>query len=388
MNSPSTDPLRVAHVAWGYLGGGVDSVLDSYLQADALHPGEVLSHVVIIRRPGAPENKVPPAGGGYSMVTRSVFELLQAARETAKRLIAFAPDVVVMHGFNATILGYALRRLLPPDLPIVAIYHGQYFARSSVSIVKSAIFNRLEKRFLSAHASTVIAVSHHSAAELEASGIPTEKIVVLHNAVALGRPPIAPKVHSQADGTYRPVRLITVSRLVPEKGIDVLLRAFAAIASHHPATTLHVVGDGPLRRELVRLAESLSISGAVRFLGKRRDVAELLANADIYVMTSRQENHSVSILEAMRTGLPLVVTDVGGNAESVRNWQDGFLVPDLDERAAAVALSQLIVSGALRARFGQSARARFESNFECTVMIDRLLALLRSLVRKRLPEGA
>jgi glycosyltransferase involved in cell wall biosynthesis len=321
-------------------------------------------------------------------VARSPFELLQAARETIGRLIAFAPDVIMLHGFNATILGYALRSLLPPDLPIVATYHGKYFARSSVSIVKAAIYNWLERHFFSAYASAVIAVSHHSAAELEASGVPRGKIVVLHNAVALGCPPIVPKVHNDADGRCRPVRLITVSRLVPEKGIDVLLRAFAAIADHHPATTLDVVGDGPLRGELARLAESLSISGAVRFLGQRQDVAELLADADIYVMTSRQENHSVSILEAMRTGLPLVVTDVGGNAESVRNWQDGFLVPDLDERATALALSRLITSGSLRARFGQTARERFEGDFECTVMIDRLLALLRPLARNRLPEGA
>ena len=72
--------LRVAHVVWGYLGGGVDSVLDSYLMADVLRPESVISHVVVIRKPGTAEQKTPKASGGYSLIEHGVQALWQAAR--------------------------------------------------------------------------------------------------------------------------------------------------------------------------------------------------------------------------------------------------------------------------------------------------------------------
>lgn len=377
----TASPLRVAHIAWGYLGGGVDSVLDSYLQADEMHPGRVVSHVVVIRSPSAFERKVPNASGGCSLIARRASALRLAARDTADRLREFAPDIVLLHGFNATILGFALRRYLPSGLPIVSSYHGQYFARSPISRAKAALFNRLESRFFRVHARAVIAVSHHSAAQLQGNRVPETKIIVLHNAVALRSPSVAPKVHSDADGRNDEVKLISVSRLAPEKGIDVLLRAFSELSKNFPAVALDIVGDGSLRADLAELTKELGLSDSVQFLGNRSDVADLLTQADIFAMTSRQENHSVAILEAMRAGLPLVVSDVGGNSESVREGLDGHIVPDLDSAAAAAAMSRLVASGELRARFGASARARYECEFESAVMIDRFLDVLTSLTR-------
>lgn len=381
-----TAPLRVAHVAWGYLGGGVDSVLDSYLQADHMHPKRVISHVVVVRRPGAAEQKVPKAEGGYSLVSRRARELSLAARDTAEHLRDFAPNIVLLHGFNATILGFALRHHLPVDLPIVCSYHGRYYARSIMARAKATLFNKLELRFFCKHANAVIAVSHDSAAQLKSGEVPAEKIIVLHNAVAKRVPPWPQRVHNDADGSHDAVKLISVSRLAPEKGIDVLLRAFAKLAADYPETALDIVGDGPLRGELEVLARDLAVSGRVRFLGNRRDVPDLLGEADVFAMTSRQENHSVSILEAMRAGLPSIVTDVGGNRESIRDGVEGYLVPDLDVRAAAAAMARLVVSSELRARSGGAARARYEAEFESSIMIDRFIAVLAPLAGT--PEGA
>lgn len=377
----ATAPLRVAHVAWGYLGGGVDSVLDSYLQADEMHPGRVVSYVVVIRDPSASERKLPNATGGCSLIARRARDLRLAARDTADLLRDFAPDILMLHGFNATILGFALRSHLPRALPIVCSYHGQYFARSLRDRARAALFNLLEMRFFREHANAVIAVSRHSAAQLQANRVPETKTIVLHNAVALGSPPVAPKFHSDADGRNAQVKLISVSRLAPEKGIDVLLRAFSELSKNFPEVALDIVGDGSLRAELAELTKELGVSGSVQFLGNRSDVADLLTQADIFAMTSRQENHSVAILEAMRAGLPFVVSDVGGNTESVRDGLDGYIVPDLDSAAAAAAMSRLVASGELRARFGASARARYESEFESVVMIDRFLDALTSLTR-------
>lgn len=374
-------PLRVAHVVWGYLGGGVDSVVDSYLQADDLHPNRVLSHVVIIRPSDAAGQKTPNASGGVSMVTRGSRELRVAARETAEHLCDFAPDIVLLHAFNASILGFALRQHLPSETPIVPTYHGKYYARSLIGRAKAALFDSLALRFFRKYANAIIAVSHDSATELQSGKVPAEKIIVLYNAVAIGVPPWPQRSHSDADGCRNAVKLITVSRLASQKGIDVLINAFAALVPKFPKATLEIVGDGPLRKELVDQVESLGLTKVVHFLGNRSDVAKLLSEADIFAMTSRQENHSVAVLEAMRARLPLMVSDVGGNAESVRDELDGIIIPDFDATAATAAMSKLVSSGELRARLGASARTRFEKSFESNIMIDRLINILTSLTR-------
>lgn len=378
--------IRVSHVIWGYLGGGVDSVLDSYLQADELLPGKVASHVVIVRSPGSTPEKLPKAGSAFDVVPNGISGIWNAARATARLIKNNESDVVFLNGFNATILGFLLRWYLSGGTPIVSTYHGAYFARSRVERLKAEIFNRLERRFFRRHATAVIAVSHHSAALLKAARVPAKKIIVLHNAVALSPSEIAPKVHSATQDEQRPVKIITVSRLVPPKGLDILIRAFQGVARAFPKTELEIVGSGPLEMELKSLVQDLSLCDRVRFLGNRTDIAELLATANVFAMTSRQENHSISILEAMRAGLPLVVTDVGGNSESVRDGCDGFLVPDRDVSAAERAISELVASPEVRARFGRSARARYEAEFESSILVRNLYGILTELVGSEMVE--
>lgn len=376
------DVIRISHVVWGYLGGGVDSVVDSYLQAEEFLPGSLRSHVVIVRPPSVGPQKTPKPGTSFNIVPHGTSRLLQAALKTARYIKANESDVVFLNGFNATILGYLLRWLLPASLPIVSTYHGTYFPRTMVERLKAAVFDRLERRFFKRHANVVIAVSHHSAAVLKGNGVPSEKLRVLHNAISFSDAPTEMKEPTHANGQEASVYVITVSRLAAQKGIDVLLHAFAKVAQKYGKAELLIAGSGPLEHELKSLVQDLGISSNVAFLGNRSDVAELLPTADIFVMTSRQEDHSISILEAMRAGLPLVVTDVGGNSESVRHGREGFLVADLDSAAVEEGISQLIGSPGLRARFGQSARARFEANFQLSIMADNLLGIISEFAGK------
>lgn len=374
--------IRVSHIIWGYLGGGVDSVLDSYLQADEFLPDRVRSHVVIVHPPAKGPKKTPKAGTSFNIVPHGTSQLFRAARETAQHIQENGSDIIFLNGFNATILGYLLRRLLPASLPIVSTYHGTYFPHTMLERFKAAVFDRLERRFFKRHANAVIAVSHHSAAVLKGKGVPPEKLRVLHNAIAFSASLTEIKEPTYANGQEDSVKVITVSRLAAAKGIDVLLHAFAMAAQKYEKAELQIVGSGPLEHELKSLVMDLGISNNVTFLGNRSDIAELLPSADIFAMTSRQESHSISILEAMRAGLPLVVTDVGGNSESVRHGQEGFLVPDLDIATAEDGMSQLIGSPDLRARFGQSARARFEADFQLSIMIENLQGIISEHVGK------
>jgi glycosyltransferase involved in cell wall biosynthesis len=139
------------------------------------------------------------------------------------------------------------------------------------------------------------------------------------------------------------------------------------------------VGDGPLRGDLERLAQSLGVAGRVRFLGVRFDVPDLLRAADIFALTSVSEAASLTLLEAMASGLPVVVTRVGGNPEIVRDGVDGLLVPRGDDQAAAAAFLRLLDDPAAAARMGAAGRARVHKHYRLEQTIDAYLRLYLQL---------
>ena len=150
-----------------------------------------------------------------------------------------------------------------------------------------------------------------------------------------------------------------------------LLRAFALVCHDVADVDLVLAGDGQLRATLERQAQELGMANRVQFLGVRGDVPNLLRAADMFALTSVSEGASITVLEAMASGVPSVVTNVGGNPELVRDGQDGLLVPRGDQRAAAAALQQLLRDPALTARLGASARQRALETFQLDRTIER-----------------
>jgi glycosyltransferase involved in cell wall biosynthesis len=145
------------------------------------------------------------------------------------------------------------------------------------------------------------------------------------------------------------------STLRAPKGVDDFLRAAASVVKTLPARIL-LVGDGPLRAELERLAAELHIAERTIFAGAQTDVRPWLAATDIAVMSSHAEGFSNSILEYMACGLPCVVSDVGGNAEAVSDC--GIVMPPGDVPTLGAAILELAQSQELRERLGACARNR------------------------------
>ncbi len=152
--------------------------------------------------------------------------------------------------------------------------------------------------------------------------------------------------------------LIHVARHHPVKDQPTLLCGFALAAPDLPDVDLLMVGDGPLRAELERLAVELRVADRVKFLGIRADIPELMRAADAFALTSLSEAASLTLLEAMASGLPAVVTDVGGNGEIVRHEREGLLFPRGDAAACADAITRVFRDPALAARMGAAGRAR------------------------------
>jgi L-malate glycosyltransferase len=174
-----------------------------------------------------------------------------------------------------------------------------------------------------------------------------------------------------------------VARLFPVKDQATLLRAFARVAPARPDVDLLIAGDGPLRGELEKQAADSGLTGRVRFLGVRSDVPDLLRSADAFALTSVSEAASLTLIEAMAAGLPIVATDVGGNPELVRPDREALLVPRGDDGATAAALGRLLDDRELAARLGSAARARAHEKFRLERTVEAYRRLYRRLCGRR-----
>lgn len=167
----------------------------------------------------------------------------------------------------------------------------------------------------------------------------------------------------------------TVGRLAPAKDHLGLITAFAAMSDQVPDCVLVIVGNGELRAELEARIRATSLQDRVFLFGDRNDVGDLLRGFDLFAMSSRTEGYSIALIEASAAALPIVATEVGGNAEIVRDGVNGRLVPAGDSVRMMTTLRELIEDPALRARLGQAGRewALREGSF--TTMAKRYDAL-------------
>ncbi|MCM1251770.1 MAG: glycosyltransferase [Clostridium sp.] len=156
----------------------------------------------------------------------------------------------------------------------------------------------------------------------------------------------------------RQKRVVSVGRLDANKNHEMMIRAFAKLASKYPEYTLTIYGDGELRSYLEELIDSLEMSGRVLIPGVILNVAEEIEKASLFLLTSYSEGVSNALIEAMALGLPVIATDVpsGGTVELIRHGENGWIIPTGDERALEKAMDKLLSDTALADRLGTQAR--------------------------------
>ena len=279
--------------------------------------------------------------------------------------------VRVIHAHQYTPFFYAAvaKPLVGHKTWLMLTEHGRHYP--DVVSAKRRLANRW---VFSRFADEVNAVASFSARALhERDGFPLPIDVIENGIDVLAYDPAVDKHKAKASVGLDPRRrhVACIARFHPVKDHATLLRAFADVCSTVHDVDLLLAGDGQLRADLERLASELGITHRVHFLGVRRDVPDLLRAADVFALTSVSEGASITVLEAMASGVPCVVTDVGGNPELVRQGRDGLLVPRGDHRAAATALLQLLRDPALTARLGASARERALETFQLNRTIER-----------------
>jgi len=203
-----------------------------------------------------------------------------------------------------------------------------------------------------------------------------EQVSILRNGVNLSRFRTFPESgndvrHELGFGPATPV-VLSASNLRPEKGLDVLLKAFPAILKKCPSAVLVILGDGPERTHLENLASALGLGEHVRFLGLRSDVQRFMRICDVLVVPSIwQEPAGLVVLEAMACAKPVVVTAVGGMPEPVLNGITGLIIPPNSEVDLAQAVSSILVDQLRALRMGAAARKHVETEYS----MDRWVAL-------------
>ncbi len=205
-------------------------------------------------------------------------------------------------------------------------------------------------------------------------GLPREAIHVVHCGVDLSAFPFLP-----APATSPP-RLSSIGRMVPKKGFDVLLRALALLRDAGMAFEAELVGDGPMRSELVRLAAGLNLDGMVRFAGalEPQEAAASLLRSHVFVLACRQgadgdmDGIPVALMEAMALGRPVVSTRLSGIPELIPEGC-GLLADPGDARSLADALRTLLTDAALAERLAQAGRRRVEQAFTLAGQAERIV---------------
>ncbi|RKY19566.1 MAG: glycosyltransferase family 1 protein, partial [Planctomycetota bacterium] len=231
-----------------------------------------------------------------------------------------------------------------------------------------------------------VAIAPAVAEILRRGGVPEDRIVTICSSVdveALRVPgaagPTRERLRAELGARDDQLLLLGLARLTRRKGFDLLLQALAA-RRDDPRWALALAGEGEARHELQRQAASLGLAERVRFPGRRDDVPELLAAADVFVMPSRAEGLGVAALEAMAAGRPVLGARVGGLADAVAHDETGLLVPPEDVPALGAALDMLLNDSALRERLGAAGPVRVEAGFSARGMVDAYLALYHDVL--------
>jgi glycosyltransferase involved in cell wall biosynthesis len=171
-------------------------------------------------------------------------------------------------------------------------------------------------------------------------------------------------------------------RIEPVKLIDLLLRVFADVHALYPNVRLMLVGDGGQRAELEQLTRQLGLADAVSWLGYRGDVPSLLAAMDVYVQPSHNEGLSLSILEAMAAGKPVIATDVGGIREVLTPDQNGLLIVPHSPEALFKSMTTMAAQPDLRTLFGEAAREHVFTEFSLQKMVDAYGKIYQSQIKE------
>lgn len=308
---------------------------------------------------------LPPGTGGRLAYLGRILRLARGERVSA--ILAH----LLGAGFYASLAG----RLA--GLPVVTVLHGQ-------KDIEGSRLLRLRGRVLALPRGRTVFVSGALRGALQpVLGLSDGRCAVIHNGVDIARfgQPASGRLRAALGLAPGQLLIGAVGNLRPPKAYDVLLEAAAEVARRHPGAYFVVAGEGrpPLLDELEALRDRLGLQDRFRFLGLVEDIPGLLAELDLFVLSSSREGFSIACVEAMAAGRPVVATRSGGPEEIVEDGVSGRLVGPGNAEALAGAILELVADPELRSRLARAGRRRAEQRFSFDGVLTAYGELLDAL---------
>ncbi len=363
--------MKIVHIVESLDVGGLEHTVLALAQAQQARGHSVA--IICLWRRGALAAQAVAAGLEVQCCDKQPGFDWRAFKALRGMLRQAAPDVA--HTHNAMAHYYSALAGLGLGLPrLVSTRHGMGSRQLGA---------RRERLYRLALHRTDAAVSVCAAARaryVRHGVMPRAKAVVVPNGIELSRfvprsDQRAAQLRSELGLPAQAVLFGSVGRLHEAKRQSLLLQALRRLLDAGVSAAVVLVGDGDQRAALESEIEALSLQRHARLLGTRRDVHELLAGLDVFVLPSRTEGYSLALVEACASALPIIATQVGGNAEIVAHDLSGLLVPRDDLDALTQAMARLAGNPPLRLMLGQAARTWALREGSLDTMAERYLAL-------------
>jgi glycosyltransferase involved in cell wall biosynthesis len=302
-----------------------------------------------------------------------------------KELRGFQPDIVHCHMPQANLLARAVRPFQPFPV-LISTLHNLTMERVNGS---SGRFLELAHRWTDRFSDLTTAICNAAVNNyVQRGSVPAEKIAVFYNGVNT--------LDFQADAELRQegrrtlglegeFAWLAIGRFERAKDFPNLIQAFKIVVEQaQQEVVLLICGRGSLENDIRAQVQACGIEERVRFLGVRRDIPRVMNAADGFVLSSYLEGLPMVLLQASSVGMPIVTTDVGGNAEVVIEGANGFVVPARDDRALARAMQRVLkLPDTERLRMSEFGRQLARENFEIERILDRWEALYREQMRRK-----
>jgi glycosyltransferase involved in cell wall biosynthesis len=317
----------------------------------------------------------------------SLLAWLRLIRESRPQILVFCYSWIEAFSWQGPAAGllsctpkrYSIQHLIPAPLPPPRP------GNAPVNLLRRLIGKRARRLFgirISGYMFTrTICVSNAVRnALVHACGYPAGKTITVANGVSTAAftpsPANGAALRAALGIRAEEFLLVCASRLSEEKGVDILLHAVSRVLRTGLSLKCIVVGDGPLREDLAKLADALGLSSHLIFAGFQPDVRPYLQAASAFILTSHLEGLPLSVLEAMACELPCIVTDVGGSAEAVKHGETGIVIRPGSIDDAEAAILDLATHPAQRALMGHRGRERVCRDFNLQSSVDRLAHIL------------
>lgn len=361
-------PAHVCHLSLGLSTGGLERLLVDFAR---FHDQSVSRmSFVALHEVGGPGEEIRATGAHVDALHLQGASRWTAIRALVRHFRRHQVDVVHTHNAYPHLVGTIAARLA--GIPVVVhTRHGQRFGHGWKS--------RWSFKLAGLGVNRIVAVSDDAARLcVRDDGIPASKVIRIWNGIDCDR--------FAFRGTSGAPVAISVARLSKEKDFPTLLRAAVLVRASHPDFRLRIVGGGAELPLLQSLRTELGLEQTVELLGERRDVPELLAGAGFFVSSSLTEGVSLTLLEAMAVGLPILATRVGGNPEVVDEGVTGALVPAGDPALLATGICEMLAQRPLWSAQAEAARRRVETLFDVRQMLRQYETLYRDCLAAARPS--